>query len=89
MSAELIDLDGEPCLLVVTRDMTEQKQAAAQLRLLGAAVQHANEAIILISAAPDLANQRHYLCKSRVYPTDRAYRPTRCWGGTSACCKGR
>ncbi len=52
VSAELLDLAGEPCLLVLTRDVTEQKQAAAQLRLLGAAVQHASEAITLISTPP-------------------------------------
>ncbi len=56
ISAELIDLAGEPCVLVLTRDVTEQKQAAAQLRLLGAAMQHASEAITLVSTAPDLTS---------------------------------
>lgn len=58
LSAELIELAGEPCLLVMIREVTEQKQTAAQLRLLGAAVQHASEAIILVAAAPDPLSRR-------------------------------
>ena len=33
MSAEIIDLDGIPCILAVTHDITERKQVEAQLRL--------------------------------------------------------
>ncbi|OUL24205.1 histidine kinase [Nostoc sp. 106C] len=33
VSAEIIDLDGIPCILAVTHDITERKQVEAQLRL--------------------------------------------------------
>nr|WP_238553713.1 PAS domain S-box protein [Fortiea contorta] len=33
LSAEVIDLDGVPCILAVTNDITERKQVEAQLRL--------------------------------------------------------
>ena len=53
IAVELIELAGEPCALVMTQDVTEHKQTAAQLRLVGAAVQHASEALILTEAALD------------------------------------
>src|SRR5215217_5356400 len=55
MSADLIELNGEPCVLTALTDITEQKQAEAALRAsqdrLAGIVTSAMDAIITVDAA--------------------------------------
>ena len=47
MSAHVITLNGERCILSVTRDITERKDAETQLRKLSLAVEQSPESIVI------------------------------------------
>jgi len=47
MSANVIQLKGEPCILSITRDITELKQAGEQLRKLSLAVDQSPASIVI------------------------------------------
>ncbi|HUS17766.1 MAG TPA: PAS domain S-box protein [Chloroflexia bacterium] len=51
MSVERIDLGGEACLLLFARDITEQRQVEAQLRLQATALESAANAITITDRA--------------------------------------
>jgi diguanylate cyclase (GGDEF)-like protein/PAS domain S-box-containing protein len=51
MSASMINLDGVPCFLSVTRDITERKRAEEQLHLAASVFTYAREGIMI--TAPD------------------------------------
>ncbi|HEX8980500.1 MAG TPA: EAL domain-containing protein [Parasulfuritortus sp.] len=51
MSAGLINLDGVPCILSVTRDITDRRKAEEQLHLAASVFTHAREGIVI--TAPD------------------------------------
>ncbi len=48
MSAELISLGNEPCMIVLTTDVTQLKQAEERLRLLGSVTQQVSDSTIVI-----------------------------------------
>ena len=50
MSVRLVELDGAPCALSVTHDITEQRQAEQQLRLAASVFRHAREGMIITDA---------------------------------------
>ncbi len=47
MSARVIEIDGERCILTITRDITERKFAEKELRLRSAALEAAANAIVI------------------------------------------
>ena len=47
LSAELISLGNEPCMIVLTTDVTRLKQAEEQLRLLGSVTQQVSDSTIV------------------------------------------
>ncbi len=47
LSAELIAIGNEPCIIFITTDTTRRKKAEAQLRLLGSVTQQVTEATIV------------------------------------------
>ena len=48
LSAEFITLKNEPCMIVLTTDITKLKQAEEQLRLLGSVTQQVSDSTIVI-----------------------------------------
>ena len=48
LSAEFITLGNEPCMIVLTTDITKLKQAEEQLRLLGSVTQQVSDSTIVI-----------------------------------------
>jgi len=48
LSAEFITLGNEPCMIVLTTDITQLKQAEEQLRLLGSVTQQVSDSTIVI-----------------------------------------
>jgi two-component system NtrC family sensor kinase len=51
VSAEIINIGNEPCMIVLTNDITQQKQAEEQLRLLSSVTQQVSDAIIITDPA--------------------------------------
>ena len=47
VSAEIINIGNEPCMLVLNNDITQQKQAEEQLRLLSSVTQQVSDSIII------------------------------------------
>lgn len=47
VSADIINIGNEPCLLVLNNDITQQKQAEEQLRLLSSVTQQVSDSIII------------------------------------------
>jgi PAS domain S-box-containing protein len=47
ISAEIISIGNEPCMLVLNNDITQQKQAAEQLRLLSSVTQQVSDSTII------------------------------------------
>jgi len=47
LSAEIINIGSEPCLLVLNNDITQQKQAEEQLRLLSSVTQQVSDSIMI------------------------------------------
>ncbi len=47
LSAELITINNEPCMIVINTDITERKQAEEQLRLLGSVTQQVLDSTIV------------------------------------------
>jgi diguanylate cyclase (GGDEF)-like protein/PAS domain S-box-containing protein len=47
LSAEMLELDGELCVLAFAQDITGSKQAEEQLRLLANVFEHSSEAILI------------------------------------------
>jgi PAS domain S-box-containing protein len=47
MSADLINIGNEPCMLVLNNDITQQKQAEEQLRMLSSVTQQVSDSIII------------------------------------------
>jgi PAS domain S-box-containing protein len=50
VSAEIINIGNEPCMLVLNNDITQQKQAEEQLRLLSSVTQQVSDATIVTDA---------------------------------------
>jgi PAS domain S-box-containing protein len=46
-SAELINIGNEPCMIVLNNDITQQKQAEEQLRMLSSVTQQVSDSIII------------------------------------------
>jgi two-component system NtrC family sensor kinase len=51
VSAEIINIGNEPCMIVLTNDITQQKQAEEQLRLLSSVTQQVSDSIIITDPA--------------------------------------
>jgi PAS domain S-box-containing protein len=47
VSAEIINIGNEPCLMVLNNDITQQKQAEEQLRLLSSVTQQVSDSIFI------------------------------------------
>ena len=47
VSAEIINIGNEPCMIVMNTDITQQKQAEEQLRLLSSVTRQVSDAIII------------------------------------------
>ena len=65
MSASMLYLDGDPCLLTVTRDITERKRADEQILKLSLAVEQSPESIVIT----DLDGNIEYVNESFVRNT--------------------
>jgi PAS domain S-box-containing protein len=50
VSAEIINIGNEPCLLILNNDITQQKQAEEQLRMLSSVTQQVSDATIVTDA---------------------------------------
>lgn len=75
LSAEIIDLDGIPCILAVHHDITERKQVEAQLRLSAQRDRLLAETLVRIRSSLNLeqilqttvTEVRHFLQADRVF----------------------
>ena len=47
MSAEIINIGNEPCMIVINTDITQQKLAEEQLRLLSSVTQQVSDSTII------------------------------------------
>ena len=54
VSAEIISIGNEPCMLVINNDITQQKQAAEQLRLLSSVTQQVSDSTIITDPKFDI-----------------------------------
>ncbi len=60
LSAEVIEVDGQPCLLAITQDITERKQAEVELKRLNRAlrtISDCNQALVRAGDEPELLNK--------------------------------
>jgi diguanylate cyclase (GGDEF)-like protein/PAS domain S-box-containing protein len=62
LSAELIDLEGERCVLAYVQDITERKRAEAQLRLAGSVFANTHEGIAITDAYANIVEVNPAFC---------------------------
>jgi PAS domain S-box-containing protein len=48
ISAEVINIGNEPCMIVINTDITKQKEAEAQLRLLSSVTQQVSDSTVIV-----------------------------------------
>ncbi|MDI1246146.1 MAG: EAL domain-containing protein [Rhodoferax sp.] len=70
VSAQLMTLDGVPCVLYVTRDVTERKLAEAKLQLAAGVFTYAREGIIITAENGDIVDVNEAF--TRITGFDRA-----------------
>ncbi len=64
LSSQQIEIDGEPCLLSILHDVTEQKAAEEQIRRLSVAVEQSPESIVItdLDARIEYVNEAFVRC---------------------------
>jgi diguanylate cyclase (GGDEF)-like protein/PAS domain S-box-containing protein len=72
MSAHIVDLNGERCILSVTRDISERKAAENQLRKLSLAVEQSSESIVITNLDAKIEYVNEAFVKNTGYSWDEA-----------------
>jgi diguanylate cyclase (GGDEF)-like protein/PAS domain S-box-containing protein len=70
MSAHQMTVRGEPCLLSVTRDITERKQAEEKLKLAASVFSHAREGISITDAQGNIVDVNETFTDITGYPRE-------------------
>jgi len=69
LSSRVIEVNEEPCILTVTRDISERKKAEQQLRKLSQAVEQSPESIIITDPAGIIEYVNRAFCQISGYST--------------------
>ena len=72
MSAHVLAVNREPCILSITRDITERKSAENQIRKLSLAVEQSSESIVITNIAAEIEYVNDAFVKNTGYSREEA-----------------
>jgi diguanylate cyclase (GGDEF)-like protein/PAS domain S-box-containing protein len=72
MSAHVMEIRGEPCILSVTRDITERKAAEDQLRKLSQAIEQSSDSVVITNVDAEIEYVNEAFVRSTGYSREEA-----------------